>query len=243
VTWLGHATVLIALDGLRVLTDPVLRGRVAHLRRHTPVPEPPEALDAVLLSHLHRDHADAPSLRLLPGELPVLAPAGAGEGVRRLGPTHVVELEVGERTPVGSGSVLAVPADHDSRRNPLGERTGALGFVAEAGERRVYFAGDTGLFDEMAGFGPLDLALVPIWGWGPSLGPGHMDPEQAARAVALLQPRIAVPIHWATYLPAGYTRDHPLLRDPGARFATAVRRLAPAVEVAMVEPGGTVDVG
>jgi L-ascorbate metabolism protein UlaG (beta-lactamase superfamily) len=206
------------------------------------VAEPPEALDAVLLSHLHRDHADAPSLRMLPAGLPVLAPAGTGEGVRRMGPARVVELEVGERTPVGAGSVLAVAADHDSRRNPLGARTGALGFVAESGGRRVYFAGDTGLFDGMAELGPLDLALVPIWGWGPTLGPGHMDPEQAARAVALLQPRVAVPIHWATYLPAGYTGDHPLLRDPGVRFTTAVRRLAPAVEVAMVEPGGSVDV-
>src|SRR4051812_24468780 len=118
ITWLGHATVLVDL-GVRVLTDPLLRGRVAHLRRHAPVPEPPGALDAVLLSHLHRDHADRPSLRRLPGATPVLAPAAAAGTVRRLGIREVVGMRPGERVAVGPGAVLAVPAEHDGRRSPL----------------------------------------------------------------------------------------------------------------------------
>jgi L-ascorbate metabolism protein UlaG (beta-lactamase superfamily) len=239
-TWLGHATVLIELGGVRVLTDPLLRGRVAHLRRHVPVPEPPAALDAVLLSHLHRDHADRPSLRRLAPTTPVLAPAGAARTVRRLGVREVVGMQAGDRVPLASGAVLAVPADHDGRRSPLHPHVPALGFVVEEDGRRVYFAGDTDRFDAMADLGPLDAALVPIWGWGSSLGPGHLDPERAADVVALIRPRLVVPIHWATYLPFGYGAGHALLREPGRAFTAAMRARAPEVRVALLAPGETV---
>jgi L-ascorbate metabolism protein UlaG (beta-lactamase superfamily) len=228
--------VLIELGPLRVLTDPVLRGRIAHLRRHVPAPEPPRRLDAVLLSHLHLDHADGPSLRRLPASAPVLVPTGAGRVVHNLGARDVRELSAGETVPVGDGTVTAVRAEHGGRRTPLSAPVDALGFVVERG-LRVYFAGDTDLFEGMAELGPLDVALVPIWGWGSSLGPGHLDPRAAARAVAMLAPRVAIPIHWATYLPYGYRRDHPLLRDPGAAFAEHARELAPAARVALLRPG------
>lgn len=239
VTWLGHATALVELGPLRVLTDPLLRGRVAHLRRHVPVPEPPRELDAVLVSHLHRDHADGPSLRLLPG-VPVIAPAGSGAILRGMGAREVVEVDVGDRVPLAGGHVLAVEAAHDGRRSPLHKELPALGFVVEHGAR-VYFAGDTDLFDGMAGLRPLDVALVPIWGWGPNLGPGHLDPREAAEATARLAPRIVIPIHWATYLPYGRGSDDPLLSDPGPAFAAHAAELAPAVRVAMLEPGGSLD--
>jgi L-ascorbate metabolism protein UlaG (beta-lactamase superfamily) len=232
--------VLIELGPLRVLTDPLLRGRVAHLRRRVPVAEPPGRLDAVLLSHLHHDHADAPSLRMLPPATPVLVPAGAGGVVRRMGVREVVELSAGDSIPVGDGTVTAVPAEHGGRRTPLHGHADALGFVVER-RVRVYFAGDTDLFDAMAELGPLDAALVPIWGWGGSLGPGHLDPEAAARAVALLRPRIVVPIHWATYLPYGYRADHPLLRDPGRDFAAHAAALAPSARVELLSPGDSLD--
>jgi L-ascorbate metabolism protein UlaG (beta-lactamase superfamily) len=241
VSWLGHATVLIELGPLRVLTDPLLRGRVAHLRRHVPAPEPPGRLDAVLLSHLHRDHADAPSLRRLPRSVPVLVPAGAGRVVSRLGVREVVELRAGDTMTLRDGTVTAVPAEHDGRRSPLHPPAAALGFVVERGPR-IYFAGDTDLFDGMAELRPLDVALLPIWGWGGSLGPGHLDPGAAARAVAMLQPSVAIPIHWATYLPIGYPRDHPLLRDPGHAFAAHVSELASTTRVAVIRPGESVDV-
>jgi L-ascorbate metabolism protein UlaG (beta-lactamase superfamily) len=233
--------VLIELGPLRVLTDPVLRARVAHLRRHVPAAEPPGRLDAVLLSHLHRDHADGPSLRRLPGGAPVLVPAGAAQVVRRLGARQVVELRAGESVPVAGGTVTAVPAEHDGRRSPLHPAADALGFVVERGPR-IYFAGDTGLFDGMAELGPLDVALVPVWGWGTSLGAGHLDPLGAARAVALLAPRVAIPIHWGTYLPLGHAGDHALLREPGPAFAAHVAELAPATRVALLAPGESVDV-
>jgi L-ascorbate metabolism protein UlaG (beta-lactamase superfamily) len=96
----------------------------------------------------------------------------------------------------------------------------------------------------MTELGPLDLALVPIWGWGPTLGPGHMDPEQAAEAVALLRPATAVPIHWGTYLPIGAGRRHAAaLVEPPQRFARRCAVLAPETAVRTLEPGGSLALG
>jgi L-ascorbate metabolism protein UlaG (beta-lactamase superfamily) len=240
ITWLGHATVLLEVGGARLLTDPVLRDRVAHLRRHavSPPPDVAEAIDAVLVSHLHRDHLDVPSLKRLPRDVTVLAPRGAGALLRRLGFTRTTEIETGERADVGGATVLAVPAVHDGRRHPLAPPAEAIGFVV-AGEHRVYFAGDTDLFDGMHELaGTLDAALLPVWGWGPSLGAGHMDPLAAARATARLRPRIAVPIHWGTFFPAGLARlRRSALVEPPREFARRAHALAPGVEIRVLAPG------
>lgn len=238
VTWLGHATVLIELDGARVLTDPVLRDRVAHLRRAAPAPPVPEALDAVLISHAHRDHLDTATLRTIPPEAPVLAPRGSVPALRGAGRRHVRAVTAGDRVEVAPGvSAQVVPAVHDGRRHPLAPASDGVGFVVE-GSRRIYFAGDTDYFDELRDLRPLDAALIPIWGWGPSLGPGHLDPEGAARAVAALQPALAIPIHWGTYLPIsmGAWRAG-LLTEPARAFRAHTRRLAPGVRVEVAEPG------
>src|SRR4051794_8693578 len=239
-TWLGHATVLIEVGGARLLTDPLLRDRVGHLRRHgaSPAQHASEGLDAVLVSHLHLDHLDAASLRRLPRNVTVLAPVGAGALLRRLGFVRTKEVEIGETVGIGEAMVTAVPAVHDGRRHPLAPFAEAIGFVI-AGERRVYFAGDTDLFDGMATtIGPTDAALLPIWGWGPSLGPGHMDPLGAARAAALLHPRVAVPIHWGTFFPAGLARLRgSALVAPPNEFSKQASRLAPDVEVRVLAPG------
>ena len=242
-TWLGHATVLLELSGARLLTDPVLRSRVAHLRRWAPEPPDPGALDAVLISHAHRDHLDLPSLRRLdPGAIVVCAP-GAVRSLRRLGRT-VVELAAGEEVRIGGVVVRAVRAVHAGRRSPRLVPAGAIGFVA-SGDQRVYFAGDTEVFAGMAELGDgLDAALVPVAGWGPSLGPGHMNAAQAAEAIALLRPRVAVPIHWGTFLALGLRRGHAqLLRDPPHAFAARVAALAPATRVAILAPGASLMLG
>ncbi len=239
VTWIGHATVLIELDGVRLLTDPLLRGHLGHLRRHGPAPDP-DALrdvDAVLISHLHLDHLDVPSLRRLPRTVRLLVPRGAGGFLRRQGFPHAEELAAGDVAEVGGVGVTAVPAVHDSRRRPYagGPAAGAIGFVAGG---RVYFAGDTDLFDGMGELTGMELALIPVWGWGPSLGEGHLDPPAAARAAALVRPRLAVPIHWGTFYPRGLARykGH-RLTDPPHEFAAAVGRLAPDVGVRVLTPG------
>lgn len=244
IAFVGHATVLIELDGVRLLTDPLLRDRVAHLRRQTrPVDRDlTAAVDAVLLSHLHRDHLDLASLRQLGRDVPLLAPRGAGAWLRRRGFASVRELSTGESADVGALSVTAVRALHDGRRHPGGVRAETVGYLVR-GSRTVYFAGDTGLFDGMAEPLPgrraqIDVALLPVSGWGPTLGPGHMDPEDAARATASLAPAVAIPIHWGTLLPVGGAHRHgALLYDPPRLFARHVARLAPSVEVRILEPG------
>jgi L-ascorbate metabolism protein UlaG (beta-lactamase superfamily) len=238
-TWLGHSTVLIETAGARILTDPLLRGRVAHLRRHAPAPAVPERLDAVLVSHLHHDHLDPLSLRAVSPSAVVVVPRGAGRSrtVRRLH-RDVHELAPGESLAIAGARVRAVPAAHDDRRLPLTRRAAALGFVVEGGHR-VYFAGDTELFAGMRTIaGGVHAALLPVWGWGGRLGPGHMDPDQAAQAAALVSPTLAVPIHWGTYLPLGLGRRAPrLLRLPGEVFAGRVAERAPHVRVAVLAPG------
>jgi L-ascorbate metabolism protein UlaG (beta-lactamase superfamily) len=241
VRWIGHATVLITLDGTRLLTDPLLRRRTAHLRRRAPlVPVTAEGLGAVLLSHAHYDHLDMPSLRLLGRSVPIVAPSGLGSLLRRRGFDSVHEVEPGEVHEVGTLRIEATFAAHDGARPPLPARAPALGFAVH-GSRRLYFAGDTDLFPEMAGLVPdLDLALVPIWGWGPSLGRGeHLDPERAAEAVALLRPRIAVPIHWGTYAPAYIAGRRALgfLEEPPRAFTRAMAEKAPDVDVRILAPG------
>jgi L-ascorbate metabolism protein UlaG (beta-lactamase superfamily) len=237
VTWLGHATILIELEGARLITDPLMRRRVAHLRRRVPVPEPPGALDAVLLSHRHHDHLDLPSLAALDPAAPVIVPPGAGRSLRRTR-REVIELAPGEQVTAGRTTILAVPAVHDGRRVPVGAAAEAVGYVV-GDQRRVYFAGDTEPYAAMAGLAPIDVALLPVSGWGPSLGPGHMDPGEAAQACALVRPAIAVPIHWGTYLRVGMARRHrDRMHEPPRRFATHVAALAPATRVAVLEPGG-----
>ncbi|HEY8082622.1 MAG TPA: MBL fold metallo-hydrolase [Solirubrobacterales bacterium] len=241
VTYVGHATVLVEMDGVRRLTDPVLRRRVGPLRRHGPTPDPglAENVDAVLISHLHHDHADAPSLRRLNRGVPVLASPGAGGFLEDLGFGDVRELAPGESAGVGGVRVTATEANHPARGRRFERASQAVGFDL-TGQQRIYFAGDTDLFDGMEGIGGdgIDLALLPIWGWGTSIGAGHLDPERAARAAALLSPRAVVPIHWGTLYPLGLARFRPdPLRSPPHEFATWMRALAPQVEARVLSPG------
>ncbi|MDQ0988068.1 MBL fold metallo-hydrolase [Streptomyces sp. V2I9] len=241
VTWWGHATCTIEDSGVRVLTDPLFARRFAHLRRRRGEVPPPSAAAAevVLISHLHSDHLHLPSLaRLAPGSR-LVVPRGAVAAVpglrtlrRRLG-LRVTEMRPGDTVRVGEVRVRAVPALHDGRRLPVGpHRAPALGYVVE-GEARTYFAGDTGLFDGMAdAVGPVDLALLPVGGWGPFLGHGHLDPARAAEALTRIAPASAVPVHYGTYWPIGLdgVRPHEF-HAPGDEFVRQAAKRAPEVRV------------
>lgn len=247
ITWWGHATCTIEDSGVRVLTDPLFTRRLAHLRRRRgDVPPATAAIaDAVLVSHLHTDHLHLPSLaRLAPGTR-LVVPDGAVRsvpGLRRLTGLDLVEVRPGDEVRVGDVVVRAVPALHDGRRIPVGpQRSPALGYVV-SGRARTYFAGDTGLFDGMAdATGPVDVALLPVGGWGPYLGHGHLDAGRAARALAVLKPRSAVPVHYGTYWPIGMDAVRPHeFHSPGDEFVRQAARYAPEVAVHRLGHGESV---
>ncbi len=229
---------LIELDGTRLLTDPILRSRVAHLRTLRPPPGREELgpIDAVLLSHAHRDHLDVRSLRKLGNGVKVVAGRGAARSLRRRGYRRpVATVDEGDERTVEHVTVQATPARH-------GRPGSAVGFLVR-GSKTVYFAGDTDLFPGLAGLAdPLDVALVPIWGWGPSLGEGHLDPERAAEAVSLLRPRIVIPIHWGSLHPLGMSR-RAFLREPPEVFRRLVGERSPEVEVRLLAPGAGTAIG
>jgi L-ascorbate metabolism protein UlaG (beta-lactamase superfamily) len=249
-TYVGHATVLIELAGARLLTDPLLSRGILHVRRQVPLPASSDLrpLDAILISHLHRDHLDRGSLSRLAGECPVIVPRGGAALVRRSGTREVIEIDEGGRVAVGGvldedgrgskGGLLveAVHAAHDGRRNPLSRSRVSLGYLLH-GPPSIYFAGDTDLFPGMSALsGRVDVALLPIWGWGPSVSAGHLDPAHAAEAVVRIRPRLAVPIHWGTLRAWGAQRGLDPV-EPARAFARAVESRAPNTEVRILMPG------
>jgi L-ascorbate metabolism protein UlaG (beta-lactamase superfamily) len=240
VRYVGHATVLLELPGLRILTDPFLRDGLGPLRRHGPVPVPAAIgpIDIVLISHAHPDHFDRRSLRLLAGDPLVIAPRGLGGVIRRAG-LRAREVVVGEPVGIAEGwSVLPVPARH--WRWPGAPRAATLGYVIDGpGRSGIYFAGDTAAFSAMRDFADrVDIALLPVGTWGPHLTPGHLGPRSAAEAARDLGARYAIPIHWGTLYPAGLDRlARGRLTDPASRFVEHARSIAPDVDVRMLEPG------
>jgi L-ascorbate metabolism protein UlaG (beta-lactamase superfamily) len=243
VTFLGHATIVIDMDGVRILTDPILRSRVGPLvRMRGPVEQSRWAgVDVVLISHSHWDHLDHGSLRMLGTAMRVVVPRGMAAGLRRRGFLRVTEVEPGDEVEMDGVRIQAVHAEHRGFGPPIGGTDRSIGFIIH-GSQHHYFAGDTAYFAGMADFGvDLDLALVPVWGWGPTAKPSeHLDPLGAARAVAAIRPRYAVPIHWGTLHPAGLRWMRPSTRiDPPHRFAELVRRLAPGTLVRVLPVGST----
>jgi L-ascorbate metabolism protein UlaG (beta-lactamase superfamily) len=239
VSYIGHSSVLIELDGLRLITDPVLRGRVLHIVREAPAVdlEAIGKVDFVVVSHLHHDHFDPASLRMISNGAELIVPRNARRMAARLGFENVIELGVGESATPNGITVTATPALHRKGRI-LDRRSEAIGYTI-AGTQRVYFAGDTDLFSGMKALrGEIDLALLPVGGWGPTLGPGHLDARRAAEALALLEPRVAVPIHWGTLHRIGLRRVHRALQSEQPRiFAREAATLAPSVDVRVLEPG------
>ena len=231
--YVGHATVLIELDGVRLLTDPVLRSRIWHLRRRVPLDRAGLGrIDAALVSHLHFDHLDLPSMRLLERDVTLVVPRGARRLVRAF--PDVREVDVGDEVRIGEVTVRATPAEHEGARIML-RSAPSLGFIV-SGSRRIYFAGDTDLFDGMSELsGSLDLALLPVAGWGSKVGPGHLDPLRAAQSLRLLKPRLAVPIHWGTFSPLNRSTSV----EPPEAFRRHAAELAPDVEVRILDPGAS----
>jgi L-ascorbate metabolism protein UlaG (beta-lactamase superfamily) len=239
-TYIGHATILLEMDGVRVLTDPILRNWVWHLRRRKVKINPHwlHNIDAVLISHIHWDHLHLPSLKLLNKQTPFIVPAGLASWLKKQGFANIVEMPIGETTQVGAVSITTTYAEHSNDRLGFASSVDCVGYLIN-GSHTVYFPGDTDIFPGMANLvNSLDVALLPVWGWGPTLGAGHMNPYRAAEALQLLRPRLAIPIHWGTYFPfgLGWLMPHLLTSPPYAITAFAAK-LAAEVKTEVISPG------
>jgi len=248
ITWIGHATVLIDIGGFRIVTDPIITSRVAHLRRRVEAPMLAD-IDVVLLSHLHMDHFHVRSLRrVLDRHTRVVVPRGATPLLKTLAVQSHDEVVAGDRLVLREQSsdrpavtVTVVPADHSNRRGPHSRLIAEpVGFIVHCGDRSVYFAGDTDLFEQMHELGEIDIALLPIWGWGPTLGERHLDPARAAEAASWIDPVRIVPIHWGTYTPISPKPGAPAwLDNPIVEFTEQLELVGLDDRLLTVRPGGT----
>jgi L-ascorbate metabolism protein UlaG (beta-lactamase superfamily) len=269
--WLGHATTVLDLDGVRIMTDPLLGRHAGLLRRRGVAPQDRDWQDpdAVLLSHLHHDHAELSSLRRL-GSAPVItAPANAA-WLRRRGIESAVGLHENVWFTVGSGTgpglsassrrvwgsgpdrdvkevmVRLTPALHGER--PMPHRPNAAnGHLICTPSVTIWIAGDTAPYPAMIGLpelagAPLDVVVVPVGGWGPRLSGGHMDPVQAAEVCHLVGARVAIPVHWGTlHAPASRRLPPGWMDRAGPAFAAAVAHHAPGCRAVVLETGAQVD--
>jgi L-ascorbate metabolism protein UlaG (beta-lactamase superfamily) len=229
-TWLGHSTVLLELDGLRVLTDPVWGeraspSRIAGPKRFQPVPVtvaelPP--LDAVVISHDHYDHLDYPTiLELAEREVPFFTSLGVGAHLEAWGvpPERIFELDWWERVEVPGQklAITAAPSQHFSGRG-LSSRNATLwsSLVVESARHKVFFSGDTGLTPEYeeirARLGPFDLVMLEVGAFHPAWGDIHLGPDNAVEALRLLGGGSFLPVHWGTFNLAIHAWDEPAER-------------------------------
>jgi L-ascorbate metabolism protein UlaG (beta-lactamase superfamily) len=240
-TWWGHSTSTWQDVVTTVLFDPVLTARLGHLRRVRGRIPPRQAAqaDIVLLSHLHADHTHLPSLQLVPTSAVLIAPAGSRRLLKPIAARGVKlhEVEPGAVLGFGGLRIRVLSADHDGRRLPGSPHRGpALGYLVE-GSRRCWYPGDTGPQLALEEVSQVDIALIPVGGWGPSLGQGHLDAEQAAHVVSRTQPDRVVPVHWGTWWPIGLRQRRDLIDMPAATFADHVARLVPSTEVHLLRHG------
>ncbi len=251
VTWLGHSSMVLEIDGARFLTDPVFGPRSSPSpyfgpKRFHPAPVtvadlPP--LDAVLISHDHYDHLDEPTIRELAGlDVPFYAPLGVGAHLEYWGvpAARVHELDWWETSRVAGIDLHCTPARHASGRTGLDmNRTFWAGWAVVGEHHRAYFSGDTGMFDGIAEigrrYGPFDLTMLEVGAYGTQWPDWHLGPEQAVRAHQLAGGRVFLPVHWGTFNLALHNWTEPLERVRVAAEAADVIYLSP-------QPGETVDV-
>jgi L-ascorbate metabolism protein UlaG (beta-lactamase superfamily) len=255
VTWLGHSTVLLELEGRRVLTDPVFGERASPVgfagpKRFHPVParieELPE-LDVVLLSHDHYDHLCRSSIEALARRrVPIVTALGVGEHLERFGvdPACITELDWQESALVGGVHFTATPAQHFSgRRVGGGNQTLWASWVVATNRRKVFFSGDTGLTPDFERIGrrhgPFDLVMLEVGAYHPAWGSIHLGPENALTAFEMLGGGTLLPVHWGTFNLGLHDWDEPaetLLRlatERSARILTP--RLGSAFEPEQIE--------
>lgn len=236
-TWIGQASFLLQLGGTSALIDPVISPALGWIRRNVPPgldwPALPK-IDVVLITHSHRDHMDAPTLKRLGPEPVYVVPKGLGGWFRRKGFRHVIEMGWWQREKISGLTITFVPSEHWSRRelNDLNESWWG-GYVIEGNGLRLYHSGDTGWFE---GFrligercGKIDAALLPIGAYEPRwfMSPQHINPEEAVRAFELLGAEYFIAMHWGTFKLSDEPLDEPplVLREEWKRRGLPESRL------------------
>lgn len=253
VTWFGHSTLLVEVDGVRTLVDPVWSERASPFRwagpkRFYPPPAPLEdlpPLDAVVISHDHYDHLDRDTVKALAARTPIwLTPLGVGAHLEAWGvrPERIVELDWWQSHPVGDVTLTATPSRHFSGRSiTFGDQNATLwaGWAWSGPAHRVFYSGDTALHDDFGAIGerlgPFDLTLMEAGAYDQLWCDVHLGPEQAALAHRLVRGGVMMPVHWGLFDLAlhGWT-------EPAERIVAAARRVG--VELALVRPGASYDI-
>jgi L-ascorbate metabolism protein UlaG (beta-lactamase superfamily) len=257
ITWLGHSTMLLEMDGKRVLTDPVFGDRVSPVsfagpKRFHEVParlsELPK-LDAILLSHDHFDHLCASTMEQVARiDVPVVTSLGVGHHLEVLGipASRIVELDWWEHHDFGGGTLrfTAAPAQHFSGRG-LTDRNTTLwsSWAIQTDRHKVFFSGDTGLTPEFADvgarLGPFDLSMIEIGAWHPAWGDIHLGPANALEAFRMLGGGTLLPVHWGTFNLALHDWNEPAETLVSLAEAASARIITPPlgrpVEPARIE--------
>ncbi len=255
-TWLGHSTVLLEMDGVRVLTDPVFGERASPFawagpKRFHPVPVPIEALpplDAVIVSHDHYDHLDYPTIRALARrDVPFYTSLGVGAHLEAWGvaASRITELDWWEDAVVPRGDlvVTAAPSRHFSGRGIGANATAWSSFVLRSKSKRVFFSGDTGLTPEYEEIGQrlgrFDLVMLEVGAYHPAWGDIHLGPDNALVAHRMLGGRTLLPVHWGTFDLALHAWDEPAevlaRRGVEERVHIVTPRVGAAIEPSEVE--------
>jgi len=250
ITFVGHATTLTEMSGVRILTDPLFRNNFRLLKRRSQLCTTSiglDSIDAVVLSHMHFDHMDYPSLRMIPSHVPIIAPEGAGRYLKKKVAHDIVEMREGDSVRVGDVDIHATPSVHESGFYwPMWFSKKVLSYVF-VGSRTVFFVGDTALFEDLADIGKrfnIDTAMLPVWGFGPYIRGDHMSPAEAAEALSMLSARTAIPIHWGTVHPIGPIWEKmSFLEEPPRVFSREAARIVPMTDVRILSPGESTVVG
>jgi L-ascorbate metabolism protein UlaG (beta-lactamase superfamily) len=216
ITYIGHATLLLELGGVTILTDPNFDATLGRILPRVSAPgialEKLPALDAILLTHAHADHLSFDSLERLPRNIPLFAPPVIAQWLRRLGHTHAVDLAPGEQTSLSGVLIYAASATHRGNRYGYDRwRSSANMYLLDAGPETAFFAGDTALVGDTHHLvervlwkenRELDLALLPIgyapW-WKPGFRKGHLTSDDALTLFERLRARVFMPYHWGTF--------------------------------------------
>lgn len=252
-TWLGHATVLIEVDGLFVLADPMLGHRASPAAftgpgRLHPAPLAVEQLpnlDAIVISHDHYDHLDRGTVEKLTahGTAPLLVPLGIGAHLRAWGvpPSRIVELDWGGQHRIGELTITCTPARHFSGRSLARNTTLWSSWTLTGPRHRVFFGGDTGYTAAFTAIsrqhGPFDLTVLPIGAYADAWPDVHMTPEQAVRAHRDLSGAVLLPIHWATFDLAPHPWAEPIERLLKAAAGDMVLTPRPGERIADLRRG------